>query len=150
MDRREHTEKMIEAWMAHVFDATEWSADEWAARAKIAPTTITRFFDTKNRRIKKGRPLPSGTTLSKLEAVVAIKMTGEEMVATPTPAESSETVADLVDQLTNLDVRSIRAIREFLVGEKPVRRRARSELFALDKEAADARATLRQRVERAE
>ena len=64
--------------------------------------------------------------------------------------ESSETVADLVDQLTNLDVRSIRAIREFLIGEKPVQGRAKKELIALDEKAMAYRAALRERVERAE
>jgi len=64
--------------------------------------------------------------------------------------ESSETVANLVDRLAALDVRSIRAIREFLIGEKPLQGRAKKELLALDKEAADARAALRQRVERVE
>ena len=60
-----------------------------------------------------------------------------------------ETVANLVGRLTALDVRSIRAIREFLIGEKPLQGRARKELLALNKDAMIARKALRERVERA-
>lgn len=35
-----------------MFDATNWSGDDWAAKARVSATTITRFYEVQNRRTK--------------------------------------------------------------------------------------------------
>lgn len=35
-------QKQIVAWMRRVLALREWSAEEWARRAEVSPTTITR------------------------------------------------------------------------------------------------------------
>lgn len=59
--------QVIAAWMGRVFDATGWSGDDWAGKANLSGTTITRFYDVRNRRTKTGAALPTGNTLARLE-----------------------------------------------------------------------------------
>jgi SOS-response transcriptional repressor LexA len=72
----------LQGWLRRVMERNHWTAEEWARRAKVAPTSITRFLS------RPDAPMMGLRTLSKLEEAAKETFRGPpRTVEIPMPGE---------------------------------------------------------------
>ncbi len=99
--------------MGRVFDATNRSDDDWAAKARVSATTITRFYDVQNRRTKKGANLPTGNTLAKFERAAPFT------ISRAADAPGLDTIRDDKPIDEDIMLRAVEDVLVYILEERP-------------------------------